>query len=67
MRGIKKILVTGVAGMIGSHLADELLIKGYRVLGVDNLSAGKTENIAHNLSNPNFIFHNTSISGGLIK
>ena len=61
MREMKKILVTGVAGMIGSHLADELLIKGYKVLGVDNLSAGRIENIAHNLNNPNFIFHNIDI------
>ncbi|MEW6008485.1 MAG: GDP-mannose 4,6-dehydratase [Candidatus Omnitrophota bacterium] len=52
----KKILITGIAGFIGSHLADELLARGYKVCGIDNLSMGKIENIEHNLSNPQFVF-----------
>ena len=40
-----KILVTGAAGLIGSHLCDELLEIGCEVVGVDNLSFGKTENL----------------------
>jgi len=40
------ILVTGVAGFIGSHTADQLLRAGHRVLGVDNLRTGRMENIA---------------------
>jgi nucleoside-diphosphate-sugar epimerase len=35
---MKNILITGVAGMIGSHLLDELLKRNYRVIGIDNLS-----------------------------
>lgn len=61
MHKIKKVLVTGVAGMIGSHLADSLLARGYKVLGVDNLSVGKIGNIAQNLGNRNFIFHKIDI------
>lgn len=42
---MKKVLVTGVAGFIGSNLADRLLAEGYDVIGIDNLSTGKKENI----------------------
>jgi UDP-glucose 4-epimerase len=41
----KKVLVTGVAGFIGSHMAEGLMKKGYSVLGLDNLSTGETRNI----------------------
>jgi len=40
-----RVLVTGVAGFIGSHLADRLINYGYEVYGIDNLSTGKKENI----------------------
>ncbi len=53
---MKTVLITGVAGMIGSHLADALIAKGYRVIGVDNLNVGKIDNIAHTLKNKNFKF-----------
>lgn len=52
----KKCLVTGVCGLIGSHLADALLAKGYHVVGIDNLSVGSIENVKHNLANPRFKF-----------
>jgi dTDP-glucose 4,6-dehydratase len=42
-----RVLVAGVAGFLGSHLADRLLGEGHTVLGVDNLSTGTLENIAH--------------------
>lgn len=61
MGRIKEVLITGVAGMIGSHLADSLLAKGYRVLGVDDLSVGKMEHITQNLNNTNFTFHKINI------
>lgn len=41
----KKILVTGGAGFIGSHLSDKLIKEGHKVLVIDNLSAGKKENL----------------------
>jgi dTDP-glucose 4,6-dehydratase len=42
-----RILVTGAAGFLGSHLTDRLLSEGHSVLGVDNLSTGDPDNIAH--------------------
>jgi UDP-glucose 4-epimerase len=48
-RSPKKILVTGVAGFLGSHLLDKLLATGHQVTGIDNLSMGKWENIAGHL------------------
>jgi len=42
-----KILVTGIAGFIGSHIADELVRLGNEVVGLDNMSNGKEENINH--------------------
>lgn len=51
-----KILVTGVAGFLGSHLLDKLLTSGHQVIGIDNLSMGKLENIAEHLSNKAFQF-----------
>jgi len=52
----KKILVTGIAGFIGSNLADRLLVAGHEVLGIDNLSYGLKEQIA-----PEVIFHKLDI------
>lgn len=49
------ILITGVAGFIGSHLADFLLEKGHRVIGMDNLLTGNIDNIAH-IHNARFTF-----------
>lgn len=50
----KRILVTGGAGFIGSHLCERLLSEGHEVLCVDNFYTGRRSNIAHLLSNPNF-------------
>jgi len=50
----KRVLVTGGAGFIGSHLCEELLKKNYEVLCVDNFYTGTRENLAHLQSNPNF-------------
>ena len=49
------ILITGVAGFIGSHLADFLLEKGHRVVGMDNLLTGSVDNLAH-IRSPEFTF-----------
>jgi UDP-glucuronate decarboxylase len=48
----KRILVTGGAGFIGSHLSERLLNKGNEVLCVDNFFTGDKRNIAHLLDNP---------------
>lgn len=53
---MKKILVTGGAGFIGSHLCKKLIEKGHRVLCLDNLFTGSKENILELLEHPNFSF-----------
>ena len=50
------ILITGVAGFLGSNLAERLLGKGHKVIGIDNLSMGHVSNISGALQNPNFSF-----------
>lgn len=50
----KRVLVTGGAGFIGSHLCDRLLQKGYDVLCMDNFYSGTKDNILHLLDNPHF-------------
>lgn len=49
-------VVTGGAGFLGSHLCDKLLAEGYKVIAVDNLITGNTNNIAHLIGNENFSF-----------
>jgi len=50
----KRILITGGAGFIGSHLCEKLLKEGNEVLSVDNYFTGRKKNIQHLLKNPNF-------------
>lgn len=52
----KRILVTGGAGFLGSHLSERLLQEGHEVLCVDNLFTGNRENIRHLLDHPRFEF-----------
>ena len=52
----KRVMVTGGAGFLGSHLIDRLLAKGYDVLCVDNLFTGSKDNIRHLHDHPNFEF-----------
>ncbi|MBD3159832.1 MAG: NAD-dependent epimerase/dehydratase family protein [Candidatus Lokiarchaeota archaeon] len=49
-------LVTGCAGFIGSHTAEELLERGYKVTGIDNLRTGKKENMSSFIDHPSFEF-----------
>ena len=57
-----RILITGGAGFIGSHLCEELIKKRNEVICMDNLITGSKENIAHLISLPNFLFieHNVT-------
>src|SRR5688572_23765129 len=51
----KRVVITGAAGFIGSHLSDALLDRGHSVVGIDNLLTGDTANIAH-LAGRDFVF-----------
>ena len=53
-------LVTGGAGFLGSHLCDELLRRGHRVICVDNFETGSLANIEH-IRDPDFVHHNVDI------
>jgi dTDP-glucose 4,6-dehydratase len=56
-----RVLVTGAAGFLGSHLTDRLIGEGHTVLGVDNLSTGDLGNIAHLQNEPGFTFEQRDI------
>ncbi|GAB1472402.1 SDR family oxidoreductase [Chloroflexota bacterium] len=57
-----RILITGAAGFLGSHLCDHLLGDGHEVIGMDNFITGSPNNIAHLASNKNFEFYNRDVS-----
>jgi len=50
-------VVTGAAGFLGSHLADLLLARGHKVIGIDNFVTGSVDNISHLAGNPDFKIH----------
>jgi dTDP-glucose 4,6-dehydratase len=57
-----KILITGAAGFLGSHLCDKLLADGHEVLGMDNFITGNADNIAHLAGNEKFSFYKRDVS-----
>ncbi len=57
-----RVLITGAAGFLGSHLCDRFMAEGFEVLGMDNLITGNMENLEHLLGNPNFTFYNNDVS-----
>lgn len=59
---MKKVLVTGGAGFLGSHLCERLLAAGHSVIALDNLSTGRLENIAPLQNHPNFAFINHDVT-----
>jgi dTDP-glucose 4,6-dehydratase len=56
-----RVLITGAAGFLGSHLTDRLIAEGYAVLGVDNLSTGNVDNLEHLSNEPAFTFEQRDI------
>jgi len=60
-----RILVTGGAGFIGSHLCESLLMDGYQVIAVDNLLTGRLDNIRHLLTHPQFRFIEQDVTQGI--
>lgn len=57
-----RILITGAAGFLGSHLTDRLLADGHQVIGLDNFITGNPENLAHLKDNPNFSMMEQDVS-----
>ncbi|HEY5415150.1 MAG TPA: UDP-glucuronic acid decarboxylase family protein [Gemmatimonadaceae bacterium] len=57
-----RVLITGAAGFLGSHLSDRFLADGHSVIGLDNFITGNPENIAHLVGNPRFEFVRHNIS-----
>jgi dTDP-glucose 4,6-dehydratase len=57
-----RVLITGAAGFLGSHLADRFLAGGYDVVGMDNFVTGSPDNIAHLTGNPRFAFHEHNVT-----
>lgn len=57
----KTVVITGAAGFLGSHLTDALLAKGYRVIGIDNLSRGNPENLSQASAHKNFEFYQQDV------
>ncbi|WP_417874233.1 UDP-glucuronic acid decarboxylase family protein [Xanthomarina gelatinilytica] len=53
---MKKVLITGAAGFLGSHLCDKFLDQGFQVIGMDNFITGDLKNISHLLEHPHFEF-----------
>jgi len=57
-----RVLITGAAGFLGSHLADRLLAGGHDVVGMDNFVTGSPDNIAHLTGNPHFSFFEHNVT-----
>ncbi len=57
-----RVLLTGVAGFIGSHLCDRLLAEGHSVVGLDNFVTGSPDNVAHLAGNDQFLFIRHDVS-----
>ncbi|RFM27405.1 UDP-glucuronic acid decarboxylase family protein [Deminuibacter soli] len=58
----KRVLITGAAGFLGSHLCDRFIAEGYHVIGMDNLITGDKQNIEHLFALPDFEFYHHDVS-----
>lgn len=59
---MKRVLITGAAGFLGSHLCDRFIKEGYKVVGMDNLITGDLKNIEHLFKLENFEFYHHDVS-----
>lgn len=59
---MKRVLITGAAGFLGSHLCDRFIDEGYHVIGMDNLITGDLKNIEHLFPNKRFEFHHHDVT-----
>lgn len=59
---MKRVLITGGAGFLGSHLCDKFIAEGCHVIAMDNLITGNIKNIEHLFKHPNFEFHHHDVS-----
>ena len=59
---MERLLITGAAGFLGSHLCDRFLKEGFEVIGMDNLITGDLKNIEHLFPNEHFTFYNHDVS-----
>ena len=58
----ERVLITGAAGFLGSHLCDRFIKEGFHVLGMDNLITGHISNIEHLMPLENFEFYHHDVS-----
>src|SRR3546814_18629230 len=58
----KRVLITGAAGFLGSHLCDRFIEEGFRVVGMDNLITGALRNIEHLFGREQFEFYHHDVS-----
>lgn len=59
---MKRVLITGAAGFLGSHLCDRFIADGFDVIGMDNLITGNLQNIEHLFKNERFTFYHHDVS-----
>jgi dTDP-glucose 4,6-dehydratase len=59
---MKRVLITGGAGFLGSHLCDRFIKEGYHVIAMDNLITGNLKNIEHLFKHPNFEYNHHDVS-----
>ena len=59
---MKRVLITGAAGFLGSHLSDKFIAEGYEVIGMDNLLTGDMMNLEHLMPLENFSFYHHDVS-----
>ncbi|HLV51178.1 MAG TPA: UDP-glucuronic acid decarboxylase family protein, partial [Flavobacterium sp.] len=59
---MKRVLITGAAGFLGSHLCDRFIAEGFHVIGMDNLITGDLKNIEHLFKNEHFEFYHHDVT-----